>query len=64
MEEELSLETSDVADGWVGPTKKAMGARGSKASLYLTFFILIKGQATKYHFTRLSYNKENPVCIY
>jgi hypothetical protein len=28
MEEELSLETSDVADGWVGPTKKAMeGAR-------------------------------------
>jgi hypothetical protein len=52
MEEELSLETSDVADGWVGPTKKAMGARGSKASLYLTF--LIKGQATKYHFTRLS----------
>jgi hypothetical protein len=43
MEEELSLETSDVADGWVGPTKKAMGARGSKASLYLTFLILIKG---------------------
>jgi len=41
MEEELSLETSDVADGWVGPTKKAMGARGSKASLYLTFLILI-----------------------
>jgi len=26
MEEEPSLETSDVADGWVGPTKKAMGA--------------------------------------